>query len=275
MKASLSTLVTSLAVSLFIVSSLPVSGQDKSTDNSTAKSGEEAKPATAEPGVDDAGLKKAVDAVVRGLNYRDVQDAFVVMTDRGADRYIGNVLQMAIAVSGYDQEESGVAPEKLEQLRAIISKCGLDTVELPELLPSDFAELQKTRADTEAMILACIPEKDRRKKTQEIVAAMQQVIESPEVFTSGKIEITGERAEVAVMPIDVAIAAVPGEEAIAAVPGEAAIAAVSGEAAPLAESSEVIKATVVDYLVFVRKDGAWKFDGFNTERAMRELSAVQ
>ena len=257
MKTSLSRLVTSLAVLLVIVNSLPVSGQDKSTDNSKAKSGEEAKPVTAESGVGDAGLKKAADAVVRGLNYRDVEDAFVVMTDRGADRYIGNVLQMAIAVSGYDQEESGVAPEKLEQLRAIVSKCGLDTVELPESLPTDLAELEKTRADIQAMILACIPEKDRRKKTQEIVAAMQEVIDSPELFTSGKIEMTGERAEVAVIPIDVAIAAVPGEEA------------------PLTESNEVIKATAVDYLVFVRKDGAWKFDGFNTERAMRELSAVQ
>ncbi len=101
--------------------------------------------------------------------------------------------------------------------------------------PDDLDRMLKEMEDLKEKLLACITEKDRRKKVLAMMEVMGESFASPMSLEVGSIEVTGDQADVALlMKIDPAFAA-------------------QGGVAGTAEGSEP---EIAEYLVFVKKEMA-------------------
>ena len=149
------------------------------------------KPAAAPPE-----LLKPAEAMVLALNQKELDKAFPVMTDKGADQYIATIL---LQLAGIGQVEGkGNQSEDLEKLQAMVSKFGLDKVPMDGLVPSGSGDKEKMAEQllqsiekTEKALLACIPANERRKATQELVELNTKTSVSAVSFAMGTFEIEG------------------------------------------------------------------------------------
>lgn len=230
LKASSAKAIFSSAFWLLSLVSFPALAQDR--------------PATAPPE-----LLKPAEAMVRALNQKELDKAFPVMTDTGADQYIGMMLLQLAGIG--EVEGKGNQSEDLEKLQAMVSKFGLDKVQMDGLMPSGSGDKEKMAEQllqsiekTEKALLACIPANERRQATQELVGLNTKISVSSVSFAMGKFEIEGEQAELQV------VAKMPPE---------------------MAGQDGDMDGMTLAYLQFVKKGNDWRFDGFNNKRMIEDM----
>ncbi len=223
-----------------------------------AESGAFDKGAAAKPGASEASpeLKRAAEAVAKAMDRKECEKAFEFMTPKGENDFIGTMLIQLASMTQMDEAGGGEVPEGFKELQKMAVGLGLDKVPMPQFMPTGAPDdLDRMLRETDVLrdkLLACIPEKDRRKKMVEILEGMGKAFASPMSFEVGPLEVAEDQAEVALlMKLDPAFAAQ------------------AGVAAPAMEGEE---AGPVEYLMFVKKEGAWKFDGFNTKRTMLQMA---
>jgi thiol-disulfide isomerase/thioredoxin len=211
---------------------LPVLAQDKS--------------ATAPPE-----LLKPAEAMVLALNQRELGKAFTVMTEKGADQFIGKMLMQLAGIGQAGGE--GNQNEDLKKLQAMVLGFGLDKVSMDGLMPTGIGDkeriaeqLLRSVEEIEQKLLACIPQNERREATQELVGLSSKILMAPESFAIGVFEIEGEQAELQV------VAKVPPE---------------------MAGQDGGVDGMTLAYLQFVKKGNEWRFDGFNDKRMIEEMLA--
>ena len=194
-------------------------------------------------------LLKPAEAMVLALNQKELDMAFPMMTDKGADQYIGMMLLQLAAIGQVEGKEN--QNEDLEKLQAMVSGFGLDKVSLDGLMPNGFGDKEKIAEELlrsvekiQQELLACIPANERRKATQELVGLSAKILVSPASFALGSFEIEGDRAELQV---------------VAKMPPELA--------GPDGDMDEMTLA----YLQFVKKGNVWRFDGFNNKRLIEQM----
>jgi thiol-disulfide isomerase/thioredoxin len=202
------------------------------------------KPAAAPPE-----LLKPAEAMVLALNQKELDKAFSIMTDRGADQYIGMTLLQLAAIGQVGGE--GNQNEDLEKLQAMVSGFGLDKVSLDGLMPNGFGDKEKIAEQLlrsvekiQQELLACIPENERRKATQELVELSSKIMAAPASFAIGAFEIEQEKAELQV------VAKLPPE---------------------MAGQDGGVDGMTLAYLQFVKQGNDWRFDGFNNKRMIEQM----
>jgi thiol-disulfide isomerase/thioredoxin len=202
------------------------------------------KPAAAPPE-----LLKPAEAMVLALNQKELDKAFSMMTDKGADQYIGMTFLQLAAIGQVGGE--GNQNEDLEKLQAMVSGFGLDKVSMDGLMPTGFGDKEKIAErllrsveKIQKELLACIPANERRKATQELVELSAKIMVAPASFAIGAFEIEEEKAELQV------------------------VAKVLPE---MAGQDDGMDGMTLAYLQFVKQGNDWRFDGFNNKRMIEQM----
>ncbi len=247
------------ALGLLSLSGFPVIGQEKPAVVSGPAIKGAAVPPTAKPAADEASpeLRKAAEAVAKAMDRKDCEKAFEFMTPKGESEFIGSMLLQIASMTQMDEGGGGGMPESFTELRKLTVDLGIDKVSMPQFEPSGAADdLDRMLKEVDAVrgkLLECIPEKDRRKAILAMMKVMSGAFVSPMTLDVGPIEVAGDQADVAlVMKLDPAFAAQDG----------VAAPSMGEEAGP------------AEYLIFVKKEGAWKFDGFNAKRTMEQMAQM-
>lgn len=189
-------------------------------------------------------LMKSAEAMLLALNQKDVDKAFAVMSDKGADQYIGKMLMELVPI--FQMVDEVEPSDELKQLKKMIAKYGLDKVAIEQPM-IDGSKSREKMAEVillamekiEAELLACIPAGERQKATQELIEISGKIMESPLSFAIGKFEINGLQAELQV---------------------------VAKFAPEMADEQGDMEEMTMAYLLFEKKEGDWRFDGFNHKR---------
>lgn len=249
MNTTLTNKVINTAFCLLTLASVPVLAQDKPAADKAKSSAspvlEQKKVSAAPPE-----LMKAAEVMMLAMNQKEIDKAFAVMTDKGADQYMGMML-MQFAQIG--QMGGGEQDEDLQQLQKMVSKYGLDKVEMNMPMPTGSGDIEKTVEEMqlsmekiESALLACIPEGERRKVTQEMIEASAKFTVSPVSLELGEIDNDGEKAELQV------VVKLPPE---------------------MASQSGGMDGMTAAYIFFVKKEDQWLFDGFNSKRSIKQMIA--
>jgi thiol-disulfide isomerase/thioredoxin len=203
------------------------------------------------PGTAPPELLRPAEAMVVALNQKELDKAFPIMTDKGADQYIGMMLLQLAGIG--EGGGKGDQSEDLEKLQAMVAKFGLNKVSMDGLMPNGSGDKEKIAEQllcsverVQQELLACIPANERRKATQELVRLSAKIMESPASFAIGAFEIEGEQAELQV------VAKLPPE---------------------MASQDGGMDGMTLAYLQFVKKDNDWRFDGFNNKRMIEQMLA--
>ncbi len=191
-------------------------------------------------------LTKAGEAMVLALNQKEIDKAFDVMTDKGANHYMAIMLIQLSQIS--QLETAGAQENDYQQLKKGIEKYGLDKFEFEMPIPDRHSAPEKIMSEiltamdaAEKKILDCIPANVRRKAITEMLTAMSKFVDSPMSLRLGEFELRGDQAEAPVLG------------------------SVNAEVV-LPQNDEAMPEVPIEYLLFTKKDGLWRFDGFNRKR---------
>jgi thiol-disulfide isomerase/thioredoxin len=202
-----------------------------------------------QPAVVSPELKRAGEAVILALSQKEVGAAFELMTEKGANQYMATMLVQLPQISQMEGAE-GTESADFKELQKAVTKYGLDKIGFDMPVPDGSSkpeeivdEMLKALDAAEERVLACIPASERRKTTTEMLTIMGKCMQSPMSLRLGEFEVNEDQAEVPVLgKVTSEVAAPDGEE-------------------PVPEMA-------IEYLLFVRKDGHWRFDGFNRKRML-------
>ena len=191
-------------------------------------------------------LTKAGEAMVLAMDQKEIEKAFAVMTDKGADQYSGMMLLQASQIS---QMGGGAAQMgEFQELQKAVAKYGLDKIDLEMPMPDSSSKPEKIVEEmlgalnaAEKKVLACVPANERRKVVAEMLATMRKFMVSPMSLKLGDFEVNDAEAEAPVL------ASVPAE---------------------FEASQEEAAEMPIEFLLFIQKDGHWRFDGFNRRRML-------
>ena len=241
MKTNLKHVILCTAIGFSSLDGLSVLAQDKPQAAVAAQKSDSAMPPE---------LMQSAEAMVLALNQKEVDKAFSVMTDKGADQYIASMLLQFSQIS--QMEDAGAPGDDLKDLKKTVEKYGLDkaAVEMPMPNGSGNAEkmaegMVRAMEKSEKAVLECIPVGDRRKATLEMIDASAKVMMSPMSLALGKCEINGQQAELQV------VAKLPPEMA--------------------AQGGGGMEEMTAAYLLFFKGEKGWRFDGFNNKRLIEEM----
>jgi thiol-disulfide isomerase/thioredoxin len=201
-------------------------------------------------------LQATAEALVLALNQKEVDKAFLVMTAQGADQYLGMMLMQIVQAAAMEAE--GEPNEDFAQLKKLLSKYGLDKVEIQIPMPNGSGDPEKMTDEivgslqkTEERLLACIPNGERLAVTKELLDCYSKIIFSPIGFGIGQFELDGDRAELQV------------------------VAEFPPELASEQEAQDAMGQMPIAYALFVNSEGRWLFDGFNNRRLIKEIMDLE
>ncbi len=193
-------------------------------------------------------LIKVGEAMVLALNQKEIDRAFPLMTEKGANHYMATMLIQLSQIGQVEEAEAKGAG--FNELKKSVAKYGLDKIEFEMPVPDPSSkpakiidEMLQAMETAEKRVLACIPVEERRKVIAEMLTAMAKFLASPMSLRLGPFDVKEGQAEVAVLAkVAAEFGAHEGEEAAPEIP--------------------------IEYLLFVKKDGQWRFDGFHRKRML-------